>query len=68
MAVVLDDYARREAQILIEQLGDRALACAHERAAEAARRGQAIVVALWEIVAFEIMQLSDNLPASPRSG
>jgi len=63
MVAVLDADARREAQILIDQYGDLALACAEERAQEAAARGNAVLVGLWEIVAFNIRSMSPMLQA-----
>jgi hypothetical protein len=57
MVAVLDADARREAQILVDQYGDLALACAEERAQEAAARGNAVLVGLWEIVGFNIRSM-----------
>ena len=63
MVAVLDADARREAQVLIDQYGDLALACAEERAQEAAARGNAVLVGLWEIVGFNIRSMSPMLQA-----
>ena len=60
MVAVLDSYARQEAQSLIDRYGDLALARAQERAQDAATRGDAILVGLWEIIAFNIRSMSAN--------
>jgi hypothetical protein len=60
MVAVQDDYARREAQSLIEQYGDLALARVQERARDAAMRGNLVMVGLWEVVAFTIAELGDH--------
>ena len=57
MVAVLDAYARREAQSLIDQYGDLALACAQQRERDAAGHGNATLVGLWEIIAFYILCL-----------
>jgi hypothetical protein len=57
MVAVLDTYARREAQSLIDQYGDLALACAQQRERDAAAHDNANLVGLWEIVAFYILCL-----------
>jgi hypothetical protein len=54
MVAVLDGYARHEAQSLIEQHGDLATARVRERAGEAARRGDLVMVGICQIIAFEI--------------
>jgi hypothetical protein len=54
MVAVQDGYARREARSLIEQYGEFAVARVRERAEEAARRGDMIMIGIYQIIAFEI--------------
>jgi len=57
MVAVLDDYAWREAQALIEQYGDSARGWAMGRAIDLAEGGDSHGVGIWEIIAFAIGEL-----------
>jgi hypothetical protein len=65
MVAVLGGYARREAQILIDQYGVLALATAQNRAEQSARNGERVMAGLWEIVAFEVAEISDCMAGIP---
>ena len=67
MVAILDTDARREAQILIDQYGDLALVCAADRAQDAAARGNALLVGLWEIVGCNIRSMLPALRAAETS-
>jgi hypothetical protein len=57
MVAVLDDYAWREAQALIERYGTSALPRAVAQAKDVSDGGNRIGAGFWEIVAFAIGEL-----------
>jgi hypothetical protein len=56
MVAVRDDYAWREAEVLIDQFGDAALGLAIKRAIDLAERGDRHGAGIWEVIAFAVAE------------
>ena len=65
MVAVRDDYAWREAEVLIDQFGDAALGRAIERAIDLADRGDPHGAGIWEVIAFAVAELKPGVGKRP---